>query len=114
TNYNGTVIEARTHTGLRSGYDAAHWKPRVSVLRLEGGAYQNVATLAPSPFAPTDFNRRSFFGTQIAVSRDGGYVAVVDINDAIAVLVTPPPTSSGEDIPPRGAVYLFEKRKETY
>jgi hypothetical protein len=114
TNYDGTVIAQRTLSGLNAGYDAAHWKPQVSVFRLDGGAYQQVATLAPSPFAPTDFNRRSYFGAQLAVSRDGGYVAAIDSNDAIAGLVIPPPTSIGTAIPPRGAVYLFERHGETY
>jgi len=114
TNYDGTVIAARTLNGLNSGYDPAHWKPQVSVFRRDGSAYQSVATLGPSRFAATDILSRSLFGADIAVSRDGGYLAVMDNSDTIGGLVTLPPTSPGEYIPPRGAVYLFERRGATY
>ncbi|HLA70214.1 MAG TPA: hypothetical protein VK624_01810 [Steroidobacteraceae bacterium] len=114
TNYDGTLIAARTLSGPNSGDDAAHWKPQVSVYRRDGSDYQKVATLAPSRFASTDNGRRSLFGADVAVSRDGGYVAVIDTSDTIGGLVISPPTSSGEPVPPRGAVYLFERRGETY
>ena len=114
TNYDGTVIAARTFSGQNSGNDAAHWKPRVSVFRRDAGGYQTVATLAASPFASTENGRRSLFGADIALSRDGGYLAITDTADNIGGLVITPPTSSGEPVPPRGAVYLFERRGATY
>jgi hypothetical protein len=113
TNYDGTLIAVHTLSGLNSGYDAAHWKALVSVYRRDGSGFRNVATLAPSRFAPPNIGG-SLFGSDVAVSRDGGYLAITDTNDGIEGLVTPPPTARGAQIPPRGAVYLFERRGETY
>ena len=53
------------------------------------------------------------FGESIEVSRNASYIAVTDIRDAIGGLVTPPPTS-GSNIAPRGAVYVFEKKGDGY
>ena len=74
----------------------------------------HVAVLRPLPFAATDRGKLSGFGAGLNVSHGAGYIAVLDSNDSIGGLVTPPPASSDGDNPTHTGVYIFEKRGTGY
>lgn len=95
-------------------YKPEQWQPEVVVLRRSGAmTWRQVATLRPDEFQHTQYASRTLFGQQLALSRNGEFVAVLDQHSTLPGLVEPPPTQQGGNFP-RGGIYVFERNGTNY
>jgi hypothetical protein len=95
-------------------YNAATWKPTVTLYRHDGAAYQEAFVFRPNIYQPTTYAKRTLFGDRVAISSAGTYVAVYDPHDAWAANGVQLPPTAPYDFESRGSIYLFEKNGAGY